>query len=206
MSRGSYTISHNDGDLGVKKIKNFKDFFLLKRFLSNTIDDNDIIIDMPDDQINKNSININNVNDTCLNLPNADNNVEIEQNHVFKDSINDTDYMNGEVLNEPALDENGDTNYKYKQLLNYFPNNTSKHIDYVIYYKDTPETLNSKEIKKMRIRFFKKLKQEGFDYRKIEHENNDNTKSIYVLLNCSLDRLCDEAERIKIELPLRLVG
>jgi hypothetical protein len=94
-----------------------------------------------------------------------------------------------------------------KQKLNYFPKRTNKHIDFVIYYKETIETQNSKEIKKFRTKFFKKLKYEGFDlyYIKQRDFKDEKITYVYVLLNCSLDRLMDEAERMELELPLKLV-
>ena len=94
-----------------------------------------------------------------------------------------------------------------KQRLNYFPKRTNKHIDFVIYYKETTETQNSKEIKKFRTKFFKQLKYEGFDlyYIKQRDFKDETVTYVYVLLNCSLDRLMDEAERMELELPLKLV-
>ena len=106
--------------------------------------------------------------------------------------------------------ERQESNKEVQQFLNCFPKKNNKHIDYVIYYKETVETQSSKEIKTFRSKFFKKLKQDGFDldYIRQPEIKNEKTKGtyVYVLLNCSLDRLMDEAERMELELPLKLVS
>jgi hypothetical protein len=94
-----------------------------------------------------------------------------------------------------------------KQELTSFPNDNLKHIDYVIVYEvhsnDNPdEKIN--EINKMREDFFIQLKKESIDIYTIEYEENDK-KYIYALLHCSLDRLLQEAETIKLEMKLKNV-
>jgi hypothetical protein len=93
--------------------------------------------------------------------------------------------------------------------LNYFPNDQTKHIDYVIFYKDTPKTDKNIEIKQMRNKFIKQLKmREGFQIQKITRKRTkiENSRSNYLLLNCSLERLMTEAERMHLELPLKDVN
>ena len=90
--------------------------------------------------------------------------------------------------------------------LNYFPNDQTKHIDYVIHYKQTDKTERDIELKKSRNKFITQLKvREGFEIHKIIKikDKPENSKSIYLLLNCSLERLMQEAERMHLELPLK---
>ena len=97
--------------------------------------------------------------------------------------------------------------------LNYFPNDPSKQIDYVIQYKEIPTTdknsIQNKKCKQMRNKFITQLKmRQGFDIYKIvkTKDKPENSKSIYLLLHCSLDRLMQEAERMHLELPLKDVS
>ena len=103
------------------------------------------------------------------------------------------------------VDQEATTN---RQSLNYFPNNNKKHIDYVIYYKETPHINSCKEKVQFRTKFFKQLMEEDFDfyYLKQKDVDDENVTHVYVLLNCSLERLMDEAERMEIEMPLKPVG
>lgn len=140
--------------------------------------------------------------------------------------LNQKFFDNEDIANEIDIStsiesptEEGQSNFTIIQLerqeskieenlrLNYFPKSHQKHIDFVIFYKETTETQNSKEIKKFRTKFFKKLKHEGFDLYYIKQRDCDDDKImyVYVLLNCPLDRLMDEAERMALELPLILV-
>ena len=95
-----------------------------------------------------------------------------------------------------------------KLKLNYFPNDQTKHIDYVIYYEDKPNIKNKEEKKEMREKIKKLIENEGFDIHQIEWKSNkqENSKSIYLLLNCSLERLMQEAERMHLEIPLKDVS
>ena len=81
--------------------------------------------------------------------------------------------------------------------LNSFPSDKTKHIDYVIYYKDNSE----KEVIKKRIAFKSLLENEEF---KIEHLQDKRNKRNFWLLNCSLERLMNQAERMKLEYPLKV--
>ena len=96
--------------------------------------------------------------------------------------------------------------------LNYFPNDQTKHIDYVIYYnEDILESnensrSNRKILKREEIRnkFLNQLKaQEGFEVQRIVKKNDDDELENYLLLHCSLDRLMQEAERMQLVLPLK---
>ena len=91
--------------------------------------------------------------------------------------------------------------------LNHFPNDPTKHIDYVIFYKDTPQTQKNFEMKRMRNKFIMQLKREGFETYLIQRkrEKPENSKSNYLLLNCSIERLMEEAERMYLEVPLKEV-
>jgi hypothetical protein len=120
--------------------------------------------------------------------------IDIDNNDVVIELPNETHHQ---LHHQTAED---------KQLLNYFPTNPNKHIDFVIYYKETTETQNSREIKKFRSKFFKKLKQEDFDLCYIKQRDTESLTYVYVLLCCSLDRLMDEAERMQLELPLKPVS
>ena len=83
--------------------------------------------------------------------------------------------------------------------LNYFPNDQTKHIDYVIHYKDTPKTEKNVELKRMRNKFIKQLKVvEGFEIHKIikKKDKPEDSKSIYLLMNCPIERLMQEGKII----------
>jgi hypothetical protein len=99
--------------------------------------------------------------------------------------------QNGIKIDYDALRSPSHLNIFEKIKLNYFPNDQTKHIDYVIYYNDSPETDRNPKIKKIREKFIKQLtEKENFEIEKIV-KNKDkpaNSKSIYLLLNCSLDR------------------
>lgn len=73
------------------------------------------------------------------------------------------------------------------QLLTSFPNDNSKHIDYVIVFEKIDEqTTDSNNQEKFLVRkaFFEKLKEENFNIYEIETESESKTL-IYCLLNCS---------------------
>ena len=99
--------------------------------------------------------------------------------------------QNSKKIDNDALRKPSHLNIFEKIKLNYFPNDQTKHIDYVIYYNDSPETDKNPKIKKIREKFIKQLtEKENFEIEKIV-KNKDkpaNSKSIYLLLNCSLDR------------------
>lgn len=108
---------------------------------------------------------------------------------------------NADLIND---DENSiDVDYSNKNILfNYFPNEPTKHIDYVIYYK---EAKNTKSAQRWREKFFDALESEGFQLYTIkkDREGKENIKVVYKLLHCSLERLMEEAERIQLEVPLK---
>jgi hypothetical protein len=101
-------------------------------------------------------------------------------------------------LLDTAVDNSNEAKIKllnHKIKLNYFPNDQTKHIDYVIYYKDGPDADKDSELKRIRDKFIKQLiEKEDFDVEKIvkNKDKSSNKKSIYLLLNCSLVRLMEE--------------
>jgi hypothetical protein len=108
-------------------------------------------------------------------------------NIELKPSLLDTAFDNSNKAKIKLL------NHKIK--LNYFPNDQTKHIDYVIYYKDGPNADKNSELKRVRDKFVKQLiEKEDFEVEKIvkNKDKSSNKKSIYLLLNCSLVRLMEE--------------
>ena len=102
-------------------------------------------------------------------------------------------------MNTPTQQEE-----EFHQVGTCFPNNNSKHIDYVICYRETfdeNEEFNQKA-KSARQAFFDKLKAEGVEIYYLEEKESDETV-IYALIHCSLDRLLIEAEAINLEMPLK---
>ena len=85
--------------------------------------------------------------------------------------------------------------------LNYFPNNQKYHIDYVIYYETTEKT--SDEAKAMRGKFKNQLESKTFEVMEIQFNNNQKT---FLLLHCPTLRLMEEAEKMKLEMPLKHVS
>lgn len=101
--------------------------------------------------------------------------------------------------------------------LNYFPNDQSKHIDFVIHYNDESLDLplgkksqRNKRLIKLKQRRNKFLIQliteEEFEIFKIIKRLNDKQTSNYLLLHCPLSRLMLEAERMHKEMPLKDVN
>jgi len=93
------------------------------------------------------------------------------------------------------------------QLLTSFPNQNDKLIDYVIVYeKPGDEKEKHSERKKIvQKAFFDKLKLQGFDIYEIEDEH-DEKRIVFALLNCSMDRLLEEAELSRLELIIKNVN
>lgn len=88
--------------------------------------------------------------------------------------------------------------------LNYFPNDPTKHIDYVLYYQHDKSNKKHDRLNDLRNNFLSKLVQEGFEIYKLKKPQSDSQVcSTYVLLNCSLDRLMEEAERVCLEVSLK---
>ena len=92
------------------------------------------------------------------------------------------------------------------QLLTSFPNQNNKLIDYVIVYEkndhENHEHYQRKEIQKA---FFNKLKSQGFEIYELEHKHGEKNV-IFALLNCSMDRLLEEAELSRLEMMLKNVN
>ena len=104
-------------------------------------------------------------------------------------------------------------NYQFSQLANintnYFTIDQSKHIDYVFQFKDKLYDKNKKDKslekeKEIRNKFLLQLMtQEGFTFQKIVKKKGKRERIVYLLLNCTLERLMQEAQRIHLELPLK---
>ena len=92
------------------------------------------------------------------------------------------------------------------QLLTSFPNRNDKHIDYVIVYDKLEETdfytLENQQKRVVRRAFFEKLRAENFEIYEIEHKKYNRTR-VFTLLNCSIERLLEEAELIRLEMTLK---
>ncbi|KAH9507801.1 hypothetical protein Btru_052895 [Bulinus truncatus] len=77
-----------------------------------------------------------------------------------------------------------------------------KIIDFVLIHPEVPNDLTlSKTLEsqiKLREAFENKLASQGFDIKKITHE-----KLVYTILHCPFKRLCVEAEKVKLEMPLK---
>jgi hypothetical protein len=100
---------------------------------------------------------------------------------------------------------NSPTNVTIKvnpQLLTSFPNANEKLIDYVIAYEKDE---HSEKKKIVQTAFFTKLKNDGFEIYEIEHKHEKKTH-VYALLNCSMDRLLEEAELTRLELIIKNVN
>ena len=84
-----------------------------------------------------------------------------------------------------------------------------KRIDYVLVHsRDKPEDTQSQSKKKdlekkerLRKRFEDALRHQGFSIKVVEIE-----KKVYKKLHCPFKRLCEEAERVKLEMPLEGVS
>jgi len=103
-----------------------------------------------------------------------------------------------------SLETNSEFNY---QLLTSFPNDNTKHIDYVIAFEKIDENSTDSKIQEknlVRKSFFDKLKEENFHIYEIESVSDSKTL-IYCLLNCSKERLLKEAELTRLEMTLKNV-
>jgi hypothetical protein len=84
---------------------------------------------------------------------------------------------------------------KIELKLNYFPNDQTKHIDYVICYTEKifEGDMNSRSNRKIKQReevrqkFLNQIKNDGFEIERIVRIDEDETFN-YLLLNCSLER------------------
>jgi hypothetical protein len=95
-----------------------------------------------------------------------------------------------------------------QQILTSFPNANSKIIDCVLVYEKladkNAEDEQSQRKTLAREAFFSVLKKEKIDYYEIEHSHNGNI-IVFVLLNCSTDRLLEEAELTRHDMTLKNV-
>ena len=98
-----------------------------------------------------------------------------------------------------------------EQIGTSFPGDNSKHIDFVIKYREkkieeNEENAGEEETRKNhRQAFFEQLKKEGFNIEYLKFERG-NYVNVYALLNCSLDRLLIEAENLKLQMHLKSVN
>jgi hypothetical protein len=84
---------------------------------------------------------------------------------------------------------------KIELKLNYFPNDQTKHIDYVIFYiekmfEGDMNSRSNRKIKKreeIRQKFLNQIKNDGFEIERIVRIDEDETFN-YLLLNCSIER------------------
>jgi formylmethanofuran dehydrogenase subunit E len=92
------------------------------------------------------------------------------------------------------------------QLLTSFPNSNEKLIDYVIVYEklDNENDEHSAKKKLIQTAFLTKLKNGGFEIYEIEHKHEKKTH-VYALLNCSNDRLLEEAELSRLDMIIKNV-
>lgn len=126
------------------------------------------------------------------------------------------------------------SNY-FPQIPTYFPNDSTKRIDYVIAYKRDITKLaengqaegitasqngaaeeasrNEQQRKEIKIRkktrkiFLKKVEAEGFETEKLEWLDQDaEDDMVYILLHCKLERLFKEAEKNKLQLRISNVN
>lgn len=106
------------------------------------------------------------------------------------------------------------------QIPSHFPNDNTKRIDYVITYKYEHKLLDQDEAnlnvtqrkqrtrlmekENIRVKFLEKLREEQFEIDVVKFEFNHEIHN-YVLLHCKIDRLFEEAERVKLEMRLNNV-
>ena len=95
------------------------------------------------------------------------------------------------------------------QLLTSFPNDNSKHIDYVLDYKlHDEDEFDHKKSKKEKVRqaFLKALESSAFVIQRMEEKSKvGGATQVFVLLSCSTERLLQEAETIRLEMCLKNV-
>ena len=86
-----------------------------------------------------------------------------------------------------------------------FPNDNTKHIDYVIFYKysDQKKDKNDFELKEAnREKFLNILKNERLIINKEIEFTIKNQVHQYILLHCPTERLLQQAEKIKLEMGI----
>jgi hypothetical protein len=88
-----------------------------------------------------------------------------------------------------------------------FPNQNSKRIDYVIFYKyslkETQAEFNKHEL--IRKSFLDRVIAEGIEVEHLRY-SEDNNINVFVLLHCPIERLLIEAERLKLQMNIKKVG
>ena len=87
-----------------------------------------------------------------------------------------------------------------------------KRIDYVLVFEDqAPEDGDQDELDKfhkralMRERFEKQMEEEGLDFDR-PGEREIIVDNVFIKVHCPFKRLCKEAEKVKLEMPLKEVG
>lgn len=115
--------------------------------------------------------------------------------YIFRGS---SENASTEILSENQPTDSVDAIEKITQNIGFFPGDHRKIIDFVIYFKET-----GNEFKEERKKFFRQLKNEDIDTYFIKvHSKTPGTKKVFALLNCSIERLMAEAERLELEVPL----
>jgi hypothetical protein len=95
-----------------------------------------------------------------------------------------------------------------QHILTSFPDDNSKHIDYIITYKKLNDKDDDKgRIEKLRDQFFKKLIRESFDiyYLDLNLSRKNKSNVVFALLHCPNERLLKEAEIVRLEMKLKNV-
>ncbi|RNA37458.1 hypothetical protein BpHYR1_031974 [Brachionus plicatilis] len=92
------------------------------------------------------------------------------------------------------------------QITSCFPNDNTKRIDYVIFYKYSEQSVDSEDFKLKetnRNNFLDAVQKESIILNKELKFKTKNETNHYILLHCPLERLLKQAERIKLEMRLK---
>lgn len=97
---------------------------------------------------------------------------------------------------------------KESQNASYFPNDNSKHIDYVLCYKQTNEKEfgTQKNLKEWNKNKFLEILEKDFSIinEEIKYENDEKTETHeFILLHCPLEHLLKQAEKIRLEMRIK---
>jgi hypothetical protein len=94
----------------------------------------------------------------------------------------------------------------HPQLHTSFPNQNSKHIDYVLTYKYNLHSSQAEFNKNDLVRksFIDRLRSEGLEVEFLRYKEKNNV-TVFVLLHCPVERLLIEAERLKFQIPIKQV-
>jgi hypothetical protein len=93
------------------------------------------------------------------------------------------------------------------QIRTSFPNDVTKHIDYVIKYEKhsiSEPDLDQLEHESYRKLFFDEITKQSIEIYPLEVKSHGK-RHIYALLHCPMERLLVEAETIKLEMNLKTV-